>query len=44
MIGTVNVCKYAAAAMLKNEPIGEFRERGVLINISSVAGFEGQRG
>lgn len=44
IIGTVNVCKFAALAMLKNDPIGEFKERGVLINISSVAGFEGQRG
>jgi 3-hydroxyacyl-CoA dehydrogenase len=35
------LCKYAAAVMVKNEPIGEFKERGVLINISSVAGFEG---
>ena len=43
-MGTVNVCKYAAAAMIKNEPMGEFKERGVLVNISSVAGIEGQRG
>ena len=40
-MGTVNVCKYAAAAMIKNEPMGEFKERGVLVNISSVNGVEG---
>jgi len=44
VIGTVNVCKFSAAAMIKNEPMGEYKERGVLINISSVAGIEGQRG
>jgi 3-hydroxyacyl-CoA dehydrogenase len=44
VVGTINVCKFAAAAMLKNEPMGHYKERGVLINISSVAGFEGQRG
>lgn len=40
-MGTVNVCKYSALAMIKNDPVGEFKERGVLVNISSVAGFEG---
>lgn len=44
VIGTLNVCKYAAAEMIKQEGMGEFKERGVLINISSLAGIEGQRG
>jgi len=30
--------------MSKNEPFGPAKERGVIINISSVAAFEGQRG
>ena len=42
VVGTINVCKFAAASMIKNELVNG--ERGVLVNISSVAGFEGQRG
>ena len=40
-MGTINVCKYAAAAMIKNEPMGQFKERGVLVNISSIASEDG---
>ena len=42
--GTFNVCRLTAAEMLKNEPIGEDGERGVIVNTSSMAGIEGQMG
>ncbi|MFD2677796.1 SDR family NAD(P)-dependent oxidoreductase [Camelimonas lactis] len=42
LIGTFNVLRLAAAAMAKNEPVGE--ERGVVVNTASVAGYEGQIG
>ena len=41
-IGTFNMMRFAAAAMITNEPLGE--ERGMLINTASVAAFEGQIG
>lgn len=44
LIGTFNICRLAAAEMLKNEPIGEDGERGVIVNTSSLAGLEGQMG
>jgi len=44
LIGTFNVARVAASAMAKNEPMGEALERGVIINTSSVAGYEGQVG
>lgn len=37
------VTSYAAEAMAKNEPL-ELGQRGVIINTSSIAGFEGQPG
>jgi NAD(P)-dependent dehydrogenase (short-subunit alcohol dehydrogenase family) len=43
VIGTFNVLRLAAAAMLANEPDGE-GERGVCINTASIAAFEGQIG
>jgi 3-hydroxyacyl-CoA dehydrogenase len=43
VIGTFNVSKYAALQMSKQQLL-ENGERGVIINVSSVAGFEGQRG
>lgn len=43
LIGTFNVMRLAAAVLQNNEP-GEDGERGVLINTSSVAAFEGQIG
>ncbi len=43
LIGTFNVTRLAAAAMSENEPDAE-SERGVVINTSSVAAFDGQIG
>ena len=42
IVGTVNVCRLAAAAMQDQEAQGE--ERGVIINTASVAAFDGQIG
>lgn len=42
LIGTFNVARLAAVQMSKNEPDGD--ERGVIINVASVAAFEGQIG
>src|SRR5262245_38890192 len=43
LIGTFNMLRLAAAAMSKNEPSAE-GERGVIVNTSSMAAFEGQIG
>jgi 3-hydroxyacyl-CoA dehydrogenase / 3-hydroxy-2-methylbutyryl-CoA dehydrogenase len=43
LIGTFNVLRLAAAAMLANEPT-ESGERGVCINTASIAAFDGQIG
>jgi 3-hydroxyacyl-CoA dehydrogenase / 3-hydroxy-2-methylbutyryl-CoA dehydrogenase len=43
LIGTFNVLRIAAAAMLANEPDTE-GERGVCINTASIAAFDGQIG
>jgi 3-hydroxyacyl-CoA dehydrogenase / 3-hydroxy-2-methylbutyryl-CoA dehydrogenase len=43
LIGTFNVLRLAASAMLGNEPLDE-GERGVCINTASVAAYEGQIG
>jgi 3-hydroxyacyl-CoA dehydrogenase/3-hydroxy-2-methylbutyryl-CoA dehydrogenase len=42
--GTIYTCAHAAKAMSKNAPVNDRGERGVIINVSSVAAFEGQRG
>jgi len=42
LIGTFNVIRLAAAAMVETSPLGE--ERGVIVNTASVAAFEGQIG
>lgn len=42
IVGTVNVCRLAAAAMQQQEAVGE--ERGVIVNTASVAAFDGQIG
>jgi NAD(P)-dependent dehydrogenase (short-subunit alcohol dehydrogenase family) len=43
LIGTFNVLRYAAAAMIGNEP-HEDGERGVCVHTASVAAFDGQVG
>jgi 3-hydroxyacyl-CoA dehydrogenase / 3-hydroxy-2-methylbutyryl-CoA dehydrogenase len=43
LIGTFNVLRLAAAAMVENEP-DEHGERGVCVNTASIAAFEGQIG
>jgi 3-hydroxyacyl-CoA dehydrogenase / 3-hydroxy-2-methylbutyryl-CoA dehydrogenase len=43
LIGTFNVLRFAAAAMLANDP-GTDGERGVCVNTASVAAFDGQIG
>jgi NAD(P)-dependent dehydrogenase (short-subunit alcohol dehydrogenase family) len=44
LVGTFNVARVAAAAMAKNEPMGEAGELGLIVNTASVAGYEGQIG
>jgi NAD(P)-dependent dehydrogenase (short-subunit alcohol dehydrogenase family) len=43
LIGTFNVLRFAAAAMIGVEP-GEDGERGVCVNTASIAAFDGQVG
>jgi NAD(P)-dependent dehydrogenase (short-subunit alcohol dehydrogenase family) len=43
LIGTFNVIRLVAAAMMENEP-GASGERGVIINTASIAAFDGQVG
>jgi NAD(P)-dependent dehydrogenase (short-subunit alcohol dehydrogenase family) len=44
LIGTFNVLRFAAAAMVGNEPLGESGERGVCVNTASAAAYDGQIG
>lgn len=44
LIGSFNVARIAAEKMAQNEPTGEAKERGIIINTASVAAFEGQMG
>jgi NAD(P)-dependent dehydrogenase (short-subunit alcohol dehydrogenase family) len=44
LIGTFNVIRLAASAMSQNEPVGEDGERGAVVNIASIAAFDGQTG
>lgn len=44
LFGTFNVLRIAAAKMIKNQPINDDNGRGLIINVSSCAGFEGQIG
>ncbi|HEX4044111.1 MAG TPA: SDR family NAD(P)-dependent oxidoreductase [Gammaproteobacteria bacterium] len=44
LIGTFNVMRLAAAAMLPLSPLGESAERGIIINTASIAAYEGQIG
>src|ERR1700676_5505708 len=43
LIGTFKVLRYAAAAMIANEPL-EDGERGACVNTASIAAFDGQVG
>ncbi len=43
LIGTFNVLRFAASAMIANEPL-EDGERGVCVNTASIAAFDGQVG
>jgi NAD(P)-dependent dehydrogenase (short-subunit alcohol dehydrogenase family) len=43
LVGTFNVIRLAAAAMVANEPTAE-GERGVIVNTASIAAFDGQIG
>ncbi|MCG7602166.1 SDR family NAD(P)-dependent oxidoreductase [Halomonas sp. McH1-25] len=44
LVGTFNVLRLAAAAMLKNAPEGDDGERGVIIDTASIAAYDGQVG
>jgi len=44
LLGTFNLMRLAAAAMIPLTPLGETQERGVIINTASIAAFEGQIG
>lgn len=44
LLGAVNVTRFAAYHMMKNEPSGPDGERGVILNAVSIASFEGQEG
>jgi len=44
LIGTYNVMRLVAAAMIPLAPVGASHERGVIINTASIAAFEGQIG
>lgn len=44
LLGTFNVLRLASEAMSVLEPMGEAKERGVIINTASIAAFEGQIG
>jgi len=44
LYGTFNVSSIAAAAMAKQPGKGKDKSRGVIVNVASVAAFEGQKG
>jgi NAD(P)-dependent dehydrogenase (short-subunit alcohol dehydrogenase family) len=44
LIGTFNCLRLAAAAMAKTEPVNDDGLRGAIVNVSSVAAFDGQTG
>ncbi|MEX2326323.1 MAG: SDR family NAD(P)-dependent oxidoreductase [Pseudomonadales bacterium] len=44
LVGTFNVLRLCAAAMQNNGPVTQDGERGVIINVASVAAFDGQIG
>jgi NAD(P)-dependent dehydrogenase (short-subunit alcohol dehydrogenase family) len=44
LVGTFNCLRLAAAAMAKTDPTSPDSARGVIVNLSSIAAFEGQVG
>lgn len=44
LIGTFNVLRLCAEVMQMNEPVTADGERGVIINVASIAAFDGQTG
>lgn len=44
LVGTFNVLRLAVSSMMKNDPVTEDGQRGVIINTASVAAYEGQVG
>jgi NAD(P)-dependent dehydrogenase (short-subunit alcohol dehydrogenase family) len=44
LVGTFNVLRLCAEVMQINKPASEDGERGVIINVASVAAFDGQTG
>ncbi len=44
LVGTFNVMRLALAEMLKLDTVGDAQERGVVVNIASIAAVEGQIG
>jgi len=44
LIGTFNCLRLAAAAMARTDPLGEDQVRGAIVNMASVAAFDGQIG
>ena len=44
LIGTFNCLRLAAAAMSKQDPVDGEGQRGAIVNIASVAAFDGQIG
>ena len=44
LIGTFNVLRFSASAMIANEPLGDSGERGVNVNTASAAAYDGQIG
>ncbi len=44
LIGSFNLMQMAAAHMIPLDPLGESKERGIMINTASIAAFEGQIG
>lgn len=44
LLGTFNMLRLAAAAMAKTEPIDADGQRGAIVNMASVAAFDGQIG
>jgi NAD(P)-dependent dehydrogenase (short-subunit alcohol dehydrogenase family) len=44
LLGTFDAIRIAATAMSRNEPLDESGERGAIVNLASVAAFDGQIG